>query len=83
MTVIGSGIDDMGDFIINGFYSYITNRIAFTKTYRSENTIEPMDANRKIVVQLIWNIQEKRFQGKWYDDRVSDNGKFDLTYDGV
>ena len=81
MTVNGFGMDNIGAFTLDGFYSSRTRRVAFTQKYRGENQMHPMDANRQVIVQLVWNEQKQMFQGKWYDQRMANRGNFQVTYD--
>lgn len=81
MTVKGSGMDNFGPFVIDGFYSYITNRLALTKTYRSDTSLQCINVQPPIRIQLKWSNQERRFTGKWRNQSNPVDGQFYLRYD--
>jgi hypothetical protein len=65
MKVMGSGSDHVGAFTINGIYSRETNRLDLTKTYESSTDDSSQNLERQVTIQLIWNTQERQFEGKW------------------
>ena len=62
-TVDGHGRDTYGSFIITGVFSPKTLSMAFDKTYRSD-TENYLVANRQERVQVQWNQDTHRFEGK-------------------
>ncbi len=82
MKVRGSGSDDVGVFIINGFYSTETNRIGLTKKYKKGTGNSEENSGHQVTIQLIWNTQNRQFEGQWYVkiDKHKHSGEFKLQF---
>ena len=66
MKVIGTGIDDVGNFTIDGIYSFDTNRIGLTKTYVRGTGDKKRNLGHQVIIQLTWNTNNHQFEGKWF-----------------
>ena len=66
MKTTGSGTDDIGTFTIHGIYSLETQRIGLTKLYQSGTDNPSENLGHQVIIQLTWNTEKKKFEGKWY-----------------
>eukprot|EP01083_Nonionella_stella_P276168 938262_1 len=58
-TLNGFGVDDIGQFVINGIYNINTLRIALTKQYNCSD-------KRALEIRLEYKLEEREFIGAWH-----------------
>ena len=82
MKVTGSGSDDIGTFTIDGDYSTKTHRIGLTKQYQAGTGNRSENLGHRVIIQLIWNVQNSQFEGKWYvqTNKYHGEDKFQLKF---
>lgn len=81
--IIGSGVDVVGTFTIEGIYSTQTRRMALTKKYQlgTGNPLENL--GHDVTIQLEWNRSTNQFEGKWYvrTRKFKGDGEFKMNFD--
>ena len=86
--VHGPGFDKEGPYIVGGYYSEISQRIAVSKVH----SISGVHSNKMYFVRLEWSTLRQRFEGKWYIQSRNafysgimfiENGHFSPTHDRV
>jgi hypothetical protein len=82
MTITGSGTDDVGTFTVDGIYSVKTSRVGLTKRYQAGTGDPSENLGHQVTIQLTWNTQNNRFEGKWYVQTSKYHGenKFELKF---
>lgn len=84
LKITGSGLDDVGTFLITGAYSKETSRILLIKAYQL-GTGDPLkNFGHRVWVQLTWNDKNSQFEGKWHvrSKVYCGKGLFELKYTG-
>ncbi|CAF1199420.1 unnamed protein product [Adineta steineri] len=81
--VTGSGKDDIGEFSIDGIYSFNTRRIGLTKKYQKGTGNSSQNLEHTVIIQLKWDSQKQLFHGKWYvkTKKYQGEDKFELQFD--
>lgn len=84
MKIIGSGSDDVGEFTIDGIYSNQTYRVGLTKQYQAGTGNPFENLGHQVIIQLTWNVENYRFEGKWYvqTNKFYGEDKFELKFEG-
>lgn len=65
-TVHGTGIDDIGTYVITGNYSPKTLRMGLTKKYQEGTGGSNENLGHEVTIQVEWNLQNKQFEGTYY-----------------
>ncbi|UJR12757.1 hypothetical protein I4U23_016931 [Adineta vaga] len=80
LAVDGQGTDDIGEYTVDGTYSYETNRLALTKVYKTGTGNPTENHGHTVTIQLDWNTEKNQFEGKWYIQTKKYRGedKFEL-----
>jgi len=81
--VTGKGLDDVGDFTIDGIFSSENLRLALTQKYQAGTGDLKENFGHTSTIQLKWNSSNKEFQGMWFvqTSTYSGNGEFKLKFE--
>lgn len=80
--VTGSGSDNVGMFIIDGYYSNRTGRMGIVKTYLIGTGNRLQNFGHHVIIQVTWNSETRQFEGKWYvqTKRYREENKIELKF---
>lgn len=77
---VGKGTDDVGDFTLDGTFSWTSKRLALTQTYVKGTGDPKENLGHQSIIQLEWNADTNQFEGMWYvrTHKYRGSGKFQL-----
>ena len=79
--VTGSGSDDIGSFIIDGYYNTKQRRQKLIKKYQAD-TDNPSKKNKRVVILTVqWNMHSRQFEGTYEAlTKTYSRNKFELKF---
>ncbi|CAF0873525.1 unnamed protein product [Adineta ricciae] len=82
-TVTGNGIDDVGEYEIEGMYSRKSNRMGLIKNYRQGTGDRTQNLGHNVTIQVAWNETQQQFEGKWFvkTSKYRGEDKFELKFE--
>ncbi|CAF3251133.1 unnamed protein product [Rotaria sp. Silwood2] len=83
LKVTGNGLDDIGDYEVEGIYSATTHRMGLTKKYRKGTGDPSQNLGHSVTIQVTWNTNQRHFEGKWFvkTNKYSGENKFQLKFE--